>query len=99
MSSAWGCTSSIWVPGIFGSATPVTVHRMPSDVPIHVTCLVSVDAARRPTHLSEQPYHLAPLVDVDRAAAGTFGRPGMVMMSPQTITTNSAPAAAAPRGC
>ena len=25
-------------------------------------------------------------------AAGTFGRPGMVMMSPQTTTTNSAPA-------
>jgi hypothetical protein len=25
-------------------------------------------------------------------AAGTFGRPGMVMMSPQTATTNSAPA-------
>ncbi len=26
-------------------------------------------------------------------AAGSFGSPGMVMMSPQTITTNSAPAA------
>ena len=26
-------------------------------------------------------------------AAGTFGSPGMVMMSPQIITTNSAPAA------
>jgi len=26
-------------------------------------------------------------------AAGTFGRPGMVMTSPQIITTNSAPAA------
>src|SRR4030095_10467185 len=25
-------------------------------------------------------------------AAGTLGRPGMVMMSPQTATTNSAPA-------
>ena len=26
-------------------------------------------------------------------ADGIFGRPGIVMMSPQTITTNSAPAA------
>ena len=28
-----------------------------------------------------------------RVAAGSFGRPGIVMMSPQIITTNSAPAA------
>ena len=27
------------------------------------------------------------------SAEGTFGSPGMVMMSPQTITMNSAPAA------
>ncbi len=28
-----------------------------------------------------------------RVAAGSFGRPGIVMMSPQIITMNSAPAA------
>ena len=30
--------------------------------------------------------------DVDESAAGTRGRPGMVMISPQIATTNSAPA-------
>jgi hypothetical protein len=42
---------------------------------------------------SEEADHAPLLVEIDLLGRGHLGRPGMVMMSPQIITTNSAPAA------
>ena len=46
---------------------------------------MTVKAQNNPTILPSAPTSIA-------SAAGTFGRPGIVMTSPQIATTNSAPA-------
>src|SRR6185295_17368978 len=50
---------------------------------------------QQPFHVSRQnrPTTLPSSVTSIFSAEGTFGSPGMVIMSPQIITTNSAPAA------
>ena len=48
---------------------------------------------RRPGPAQNNPTMRPAVVDVDAVAAGTFGSPGIVITSPQTMTTNCAPAA------